>query len=437
MKDRLTALIVLLLVATMGCTQTTAGPTGGPTAAPTAGPTGLELAAAVATRAPSDPADALKAAAAMNAFGLDFYRRVATGTGNVVVSPASVAIALSMARAGARGTTASQMDTVLRSLGSDDHAGWINALDAALAARTGTFKDTSGKDMDVTLRIANAPFAQRGFKLQDAYLAALATRFGAGLRLVDFQRATEAARRAINGWVSERTEKRIPALLAPGVLDTATRLVLVNAIYLKAAWQTPFAADLTRPAIFTKLDGSTVNVPTMRGGGQLPYAAGNGWQAVELPYVGRQLAMTIVVPDDLATFERGFDAATLTAITGALTTYQVDLTLPRFGIETRADLAATLAALGMPDAFDAGKADFSGMTTEDQLYISAVIHQANIDVDEKGTTAAAATAVVMDATAIPGKSVTLRVDRPFLFLIRDTQTGAVVFMGRVTEPSTR
>ena len=428
MKNRLTALAILL-VATLGCTQTAAGPT--------TQPTGLELAVAAATRAPVDPAEAVQAAEAMNAFGLDFYRRVATGTGNVVVSPASVAIALAMARAGARGATASQMDAVFRSLGSDEHAGWINALDALLASRTGTFKDNLDKDMDVTLRIANAPFAQRGFKLEDPFLTALATRFGAGLRLVDYARATEAARTTINRWVSQQTEQRIPELLAPGDLATATRLVLVNAIYLKAAWQTPFEAGLTGPAAFTTLDGSTVQVPTMRGGGRLPYAAGDGWRAVELPYVGGQLAMTLVVPDELASFERTLDVASLAAISGALKTHQVELSLPKFGIETRADLATTLAALGMPDAFDPSKADFSGMTSEQRLYISKVIHQANIDVDEKGTIASAATAVVMDATGMPADSVTLHVDRPFLFLIRDIETGAVVFVGRVTQPTTR
>lgn len=439
-KNRLTVLAILL-VATVGCTQAATGPTIPPTTAPTSGPTAratdLELAMAAATRAPTDPADAVKAAQAMNAFGLDFYRHVATGTGNVVISPASVAIALAMARAGARGATASQMDAVLRSLGSDEHAAWIDALDAALAARTGTFKDADGKDMDVTLRIANAPFAQRDFKLEDPFLEALATRYGAGVRLVDYIGATEAARTTINRWVSEQTEQRIPELLGQGDLDTATRFVLVNAIYLKAAWQTPFEPGLTLPAAFTRLDGSTVQVPTMRGGGRLPYAAGKGWQAVQLPYVGGELAMTIVVPDDLARFERDLGATVLAAIAGALTTHQVELSLPRFGIETRADLATALTALGMPDAFDPTRADFSGITTEQQLYIAKVIHQANIDVDEKGTTAAAATAVMMGATGMPSDNVILHVDRPFLFLIRDLKTGAVVFLGRVTEPASR
>ena len=422
---RLTTLATIVLALSTAC---------GSAVPQTPGP---ELAAAAVPRASADPADALKAAQGMNAFGLDLYRAVATGTGNVVVSPASVALALSMARAGARGETAAQMDTVLRAIASDEHAGWMNALDAALTARTGTFKDMSGKDADVVLRIANAPFAQRGMALVPGYLEALASRFSAGLRLVDFRTQAEPARQAINLWVSDQTEKRIPELLAKGDVDTLTRLVLVNAIYLKAAWLTPFAPELTKPGLFTRLDGSTTNVPMMAGGGTLPYASGSGWQAVQVPYVGEALAMTLIVPDDLAAFEARLDATTLTAITSALSLRDVTLTMPKFGIETQADLAGVLAAIGMPLAFDPDRADFSGITTEEKLVISKVVHQANIDVDEKGTTAAAATAVVMRATALPTDHVTLRIDRPFLFAVRDTLTGAILFLGRVTLPATR
>ncbi|HEX7474225.1 MAG TPA: serpin family protein, partial [Candidatus Limnocylindrales bacterium] len=215
MNARLTTLTALIVAFATACTS--AAP-----ATPTA--PGIELAAASVPRTAADAADALKAAQGMNAFGLDLYRRVATGTGNVVISPASVALALSMARPGARGETAAQMDTVLRAIASDDHAGWMNALEAALTARTGTFKDSGGKDSDVTLRIANAPFGQRGMTLVPAYLDALASRFGAGLRLVDFVADTEPARQLINLWTSDQTERRIPELLAKGILDQSTRL---------------------------------------------------------------------------------------------------------------------------------------------------------------------------------------------------------------------
>lgn len=380
-------------------------------------------------------ADAAEAAAAVNAFGLDLYRLASAGKGNAVLSPASIALALAMARAGARGMTATQMDAVLHRFGADDAAAWPAALDVALAARNGTFKDASGQDLTVALRIANAPFAQRGLPLEPAYLDALGTRFGAGLRLVDYVTATEAARRTINAWVDAQTEQRIPELLVPGILTAATRLALVNAIYLKAPWATPFAEADTKPAPFTRADGSTVDVATMHLTESLRYATGSGWIAVEIPYAGDSLAMTIVVPADLADFEAGLTQAVLTSITGALEDRQVALSLPRFGIESKVMLADALGALGMPIAFNPYSADFSGITSAERLYISHVVHQANIDVDEKGTTAAAATAVVMRAAGLAAGPVTVRADRPFLFALRDVPTGAVMFLGRVADPS--
>jgi serpin B len=398
----------------------------------------ISLAKAAIARANAPAADATSATAAVNAFGFDLLRAMHP-SGDAVVSPASIALALAMARAGAVGTTASQMDLVLHDAASDAHPTWLNALDAALSSRSGTFKDANGKDQPVTLRIANAPFAQQGMSLKPAFLDALAGRFGAGLRLVDYERATEAARLAINGWVSDQTEQRIKELLAKGVLDDMTRLVLVNAIYLKAAWVNPFDADATKPGPFTHLDGSTTDVPTMHLIAELRYASGDGWRAVELPYVGDALALTVIVPDDLASFTASLDEPTFEAIAAKLAdgTANVTLAFPKFGTETKTDLAEVLGALGMPDAFDPTKADFSGITDAERLYISAVIHQANIDVDEKGTEAAAATAVVMRATALPSGQVTFNVDHPFLFALRDVTTGAIVFLGQIATPSAR
>ena len=392
------------------------------------------LARAEVPRASADPGDALDAGAALDAFGLDLYRAVAAGQTNVVFSPASITLALAMARAGARGQTAAEMDAVMHAVASDENAGWLNALDQALAARSGTFKDESGKDLPVTLRIANAPFAQQGMPLEKAYLEALAARFGAGMRLVDYRTQTEKARTLINAWVDAQTEHRIPELLVPGVLTPLTRLALVNAIYLKAPWQTPFSADATKADTFTRADGSAVQVPFMATTASLRYASGDGWRAVEIPYIGGSLAMTVILPDNLAGFEQTLTADTFAAITGALAETQVALAFPKFGIETKAELAPILAALGMPSAFD-DRADFSGITAAEKLLISNVIHQANIDVDEKGTEAAAATAVVMRATAMPAEPVAFRADRPFLFALRDVPTGAVLFLGRVGDPS--
>jgi len=400
------------------------------------GCTGQAAAAAEATSAATRAAaagDASKAAGDMNAFGFDFYKAALTSGENAVVSPASILLALSMARVGAAGQTASQMDTVLHSPSPSA----LNSLGQALAGLSGTFKDPNGGDHEVTLRIANAPFAQRDERFEQAFLDTLASQYGAGMRLVDFKTDSAGAVRDINKWVSDKTEARIPKLLEK--LDPLTRLVLVNAIYMKAPWLVPFNESATEPAPFTRLDGSKVSVPTMNEtthDGR--YASGSGWQAVELPYLGGSLAMTIVVPQDLAAFEKTLSAARFAEITDALQETYISLSLPSFKAETKSELSAALTTMGMPLAFDSNKADFSGITTQEPLFISAVVHQANISVDEKGTEASAATAVVMMAGAAPGpqqEPKIVHVDRPFFFAVRDTKTGAILFLGRVVDPS--
>jgi serpin B len=452
-----------------------AGKDGEPWIAPATGATaGLGLAIAAVARTAADPSDARRAAASINAFGLDLHRALLADEGldlgdkNLVFSPTSIEIALAMVRAGAKGDTANEMDTVLHAPRWEDLAAGLNALDQELASRDAKWTDYEGAK-ELTLRLANAPFVQRGWDIEPAYLDAIASAFGAGLRLVDFVGDLAAARATINGWVSDRTAARIPELLSPTDLTPNTRLTLVNAIYLKARWEVPFNEDETRPASFTRLDGSRVDVPTMQrwGGTELPYATGTGWQATELLYLGPpsapRLAMLLVRPDDLREFEAGLTAEGLATITAAIAKerqrqrdgvdcpgvppdeqgggcypYALTLYMPRFSTETRAKLNEALKALGMPLAFQPGSADFSGINPRDPMHISFVIHQANIDVDEKGTEAAAATAVIGD-TAGPGasaqKEIILRLDRPFLFFLRDVETGAVLFMGRVTDPS--
>jgi serpin B len=419
-------------------------PAPGPTI--TVGPDGIALARSDAPLIPASSGAAMDAAVAINAFGLDLYHRISTGGGNVVISPASVAIALNMARAGAQGETATQMDTVLHSVGSAAaQAEDIGSLDQALAALSGTFQDGNGRDLPLTLRLANAPFAQLGTPIQPAYLEALTAQFRAPLRLVDYARDPNVARLLINAWVMAQTEGRIPHLLAPPEITTLTRLVLVNAIYLHAPWLSPLDPKSTTPGTFTRADGTQVQVPMMAARDSELYAAGNGWRATELPYLGGSLALDVILPDDLASFEAHLSSAELTRITSAFKLQPLDLTLPRFHIQTEARLADTLKTLGMPLAFDPQRADFSGMALQtcsassDCLYISQVVHQASIDVDEKGTTASAATAVVM-TTGGPGYQgpwLKLRFDRPFLFFLRDTKTGAMLFMGRVADPATK
>lgn len=422
----------------------TPAPTTGPTASPapsvpaSPSPAGIELAKASVPRAAATIDDARQAAAAINAFGFQLHRALAAAGTNLVASPTSVAIALGMARIGARGPTAAEMDAVLSDLATDEHAAWLNGLDQALATRTSTFRDDEGTTHDQTLDISNASFAQRDLAFEASYLDALAARFDAGQYLVDYQADTEAARRQINAWASERTRGRIPEVLGADDLSPDTRLALVNAIYLKASWARAFQEDQTNEAPFMRPDGSTVTVPLMRVLGA-SCGTGDGWSAADIPYLGNQLSMLVIVPEDLVAFERSLDGDVIAAIdtTIAATTTIDDVTLPRFDFETREELGDILAAMGMPTAFDAATADFSGMTAQTRLVISKVIHQANISVDEKGTEAAAVTVVGMDTTGGPSETCTAHADRPFLFALRDVETGAILFMGRVVDPSAR
>lgn len=437
MRPRLLAAIAFVLTATAcGGGAATRAPLG--SESPEAALEEIQLARSSLDRAPGTDADAEAAAEAVNSFGLDLYRLIAAQSeDNLVVSPASIALALGMARAGAAGDTADEMDAVLHGVASPENPNLLNSLDQALAARSGTFTDWQDDEGDVSLRIANAAFAQHGFPLEEAYLDALAARFGSGVQLVDYRSDPEAARRLINEWVATQTEERIPELLQPGTIDRLTRLVLTNAIYLKAQWYAPFDEQATRDAPFVTASGETVSVPMMVNQFDVRYAAGYGWQAVEIPYVGEQLAMTVIVPDDLASFEADLDAATFSGIFSAMGERYVNLLLPRFRAETHVSVRDALMALGMTAAFDPRLADFSGITPESEgLVISDVVHQANIDVDEEGTEAAAATAVIIGFTSGgPPDAVTLTVDRPFVFALRDTQTGAVLFLGRITDPS--
>lgn len=386
-------------------------------------------------RADVDPALAAVAADAINAFGADLHRQLAAAdpAANLVFSPASILLALAMTRAGAVGVTATEMDEVLHLAGTGEISAACNALDAALDRVSGPVETAAGKD-EVALQIANSLWPQSGFDFEQAFLDVLASEFDAGLYVVDYRTDPDVARAAINGWVDEQTAGRIPELLGANTLTPATRLTLVNAVYLKAPWQRAFEDSATSTSPFTTADGSTVDVEMMHATRHYGYATGAGWQAVQLPYAGDRLAMLLVLPDA--------DAASLEAsgvswpATGELTDQKIRLGLPKWDIKTSASLGDVLGALGMPTAFT-DDADFTGMTTEEPLYIGAVIHQANITVDEAGTEAAAATAVVMEAGAAPNpdQPPVVVFDRPFLFAVRDTQTGAILFQGRVADPS--
>ncbi len=285
------------------------------------------------------------------------------------------------------------------------------------------------------LSLVNTLWAQKGFVMLPAFLDALAEHYGAGVNLVDFTGATEAARQTINAWVAGQTEKRIQELLQPGVVDPETRLVLTNAIYFNAAWKTPFP-ETTQNAPFHRLDGSSVDVPTMRLTAQLPVAFGDGFGAVELPYDDDRLALLVVVPDAgrFSEIDGAFDGRRLEELVGTLQPRMAGVALPRWKSETPLRLDRVLADMGMPSAFGGG-ADLSGIDGHPDLFIQAVVHKAFIAVGEKGTEAAAASAVVVGRKAAdPPPEVLVAADRPFLYVLRDRPTGAVLFLGRVLDP---
>ncbi len=311
----------------------------------------------------------------------------------------------------------------------------LNALAQALAARAGTKTRADGSTADVALAVANGLWAQRDLAFAEPFLAVLARDYGAGVQLADYVADPEAARAEINAWVAARTAERIAELVPEGAITSDTRLVLTNAIALRAPWELPFAAAATADAPFTLLDGSRVDVPLMRGGGQLPYAEGDGHVRATLPYAGRELAMTLIVPDAgrFSEIEALLTGEALADWLSAAPPQAVSLAVPRFSFRAKASLADALAGLGMPTAFG-DAADFRAMTADAELRIGDVIHEAFVAVDEDGTEAAAATAVIAVAGAAPAEPVPLVVDRPFLFAIHDAATAAPLFLGRVVDP---
>jgi serpin B len=368
-----------------------------------------------------------------NTFAFDLYGSLQAQDGNLIYSPYSISLALAMTYAGARGETESQMAQVLHFLPQGQAHPAFNALDLQLAERG---KAQSEDQTPLQLSIANAIWAEQTYPFLQSFLDTIAQNYGAGVRLVDFLNQHEAAREEINDWVSEQTKDKIKDLISEGALSPDTRMTLVNAIYFKADWLRQFNPSSTRDAPFHLLDGSEVTVPTMNQDGVFPYAKGDGWQAIELAYQGETAAMDIIVPDEgrFDELESGLDNGRVSAMLGSLQPASVMLDLPKFQFESKFSLRDQLMALGVKDAFDPATANFSGMTEKNDLYIGAVVHKAFVAVDEKGTEAAAATAVIMDTASAPMFDVTLTIDRPFIFLIRDLPTGQILFIGRVLNP---
>jgi serpin B len=367
-------------------------------------------------------------------FAFNLYQQLKEEEGNLFYSPHSISVALAMTYAGARSETEEQMAKALQfRLPQDQLHPAFNALALELDSRG---EGAQGKDGEgFRLNIINAIWGQRDYTFLDEFLDRLATNYSAGLRVLDFIGAPEESRVTINDWVAEQTEDRIENLIPKGLINTMTRLVLTNAIYFNAAWAYPFEEDLTSDGVFHLLDGGEATVPMMHQTESFGYAEGDGYQTVELLYDGGELSMVILLPasGQFEAFEEALDVDQANAIINALGRKEVALTMPKFEFDSEFSLGETLAALGMPSAFS-GDANFSGMTGNRDLYIADVVHKAFVSVDEAGTEAAAATAVVMEMSAIP-ETVEVTINRPFIFLIRDIETGAILFVGRILNPA--
>lgn len=378
----------------------------------------------------------LAALAAGNAaFALELHNHlVAEDRSNLFLSPYSISMALAMTYAGSSGQTREQMEDVLQfTLEEDTHPAFAD-MNATLASRETTTDQLEDEEVDAfQLNVANALWGREGFPFATEFLELVEEYYGAGLHETDFVGDPDGERERINEWVADQTEDRIEDLLPPNSLRPQTVLVLTNAIYFMASWLHEFDPAETQEDTFTALDGSESTVPFMYQNVRTRYAEFDAGRAVELPYVGEETSMVLVLPDDgtFEEFETGLDADQLFDIFDALGDSRGDIWMPKFEFETEVQLSAVLAEMGMPAAFSGG---FDAMVDGDAsgLFIDEIYHDSFIAVDEEGTEAAAATAVAMDESAPPDWG-EIRFDRPFLFCIRDRPTDAVLFLGRVVD----
>jgi serpin B len=379
--------------------------------------------------APEVQADATPLVEANNRFAFDLYARLRKGDGNLFLSPFSISTAFGMTFAGAAGQTAEEMARVLHfPLPQERLHPTFGALVRSL--------DRGGSFGGYELRVANRAWGQQGFPFREEFLRITRDDYGAELQQADFARDPETARHNVNAWVAGRTNDRIRDLFPPGTIDTYTRLVLADAIYFKGLWATQFDRGKTQDAPFHLSATEQAPVPTMRREDKARIASLAGARMLELPYRGGDLSMLVLLPrevDGLGALETSLTAEALQQAIAALTTTSVPIpiAMPRFRIESKFMLGSTLSLMGMPSAFQAEVADFSGIDGRRDLHIAAAIHQSFVVVNEEGTEAAAATGVGVGTTSVP---VPFAADHPFLFVIRDNVTGSILFMGRVTDP---
>lgn len=384
----------------------------------------------ITTLAPDQ--DVAEASTANTALGLAMLAKHPDG--NFIFSPYSITAATSMLEAGASGNTLAGITKALQqTLPPARHHRVMNTLEAALESRGQNAKGKDGKPF--RLVVTNQLFSQKGQHLEPPFLDTLAQEYGSGVRLLDF--STDAARVSINQWVGQRTEGKITDLFAPNELLGA-RLAIVNTLYFNAAWEDAFPKANTKREPFHLLDGTTPDVDMMR---NTKLANGravvvDGVQVLELPYDGKDVSLVVIAPPvgKFASFVQGFDASKYAGLTGKLEAGELDVRLPKFKFNSGFDLTPDLQSLGMTDAFTPNVADFSGMTSDQSLFVGVAVHQAIIILDENGTEAAAATGFGLGLVSLPPQPKEVVIDRPFLFFIRDVKTGVVVFAGRVVNP---
>jgi len=366
----------------------------------------------------------------MNAFTTDTYKHLSGSDGNLIVSPFNIAAALSMALAGAQGRTADEIQSVLHVQSGPSYDASLGTLLADLSKA-----GNAGRN---ELLMANRLWVQKGFELRAAFEKTLADNYRAPLAPVDFIGNSEAARSQINGWTEEHTKGKIKNLFPAGTLNIQTRLVLTSAIYFYGKWQDPFVPTRTQPARFTLSNGTATEAKFMNQTSHFEYAETPSAQILEMRYAGTGMAFDVLLPKtvgELPEVEKSLTPENLAGWLGQLSTRNVQVSLPKFRAEASVSLGKTLSMMGMPTAFT-GHADFSGMSSKDRLGISEVVHKSFVDVSEEGTEAAAATGIAVLAAAMraPDKVVVFRADHPFIFLIRDTRTGVILFIGRLMDP---
>lgn len=380
---------------------------------------------------------AKEVAIANNQFAVDCYAQLSKKPGNQVVSPISINTSFAMSYAGAKGETASQMRQVFHFPNS------ASAVHTGYGALSKNLNERSTADFKIV--IANAMYSQKGYPILKPFQEILRDKYSTSLNLIDMtgwpnnfnQDKASAARKQINGWVADYTQNKITEILPPSLPNADTRLILVNAIWVKGKWAAPFSKALTTDARFYLDANTSVSVPTMYLTAGLRYTESDMLQVLELPYVSKQFAMVVFLPKKSCKLEEFEQALTLDRIEELRSQFknkQVVVSFPKFKVQSEFDLKSSLQEMGVKDAFGM-EADFSGITTRKTFFIDAAIHKSWLEVDEEGTEAAAATSLIVGEKSSSSKNVVFNADHPFLFLIRDNQTGCIVFMGRVADPS--